>query len=144
MSKSTIHAQDEYVIFDKIQGEWQVGELKSIELQPGDGLKYTYLGTLLIRDSSYIFLPRHRDTASVGMKKRFTFFDQRKGTFVVDRYRVKPEDSIEDLEDHDIIANCRFNNQTESFLVRFDQEKNQLYFHATMNEFQYYKIIRRL
>lgn len=134
ISNSTTHAQDEYVIFDKIQGYWQVSE------------HTRHLGTLVIRDSSYTFLPKYGVKASASMKKRFTFIDQLKGAFVIESYSVNPEDRIEDLEGRssNVIMTCRFNDEAKNYLIRFDQENNELYFHATIAEVQVYHITRRL
>jgi hypothetical protein len=136
IGQSSALAQDEYAIYDDLQGKWQVKQWHE-----GDGI-----GTLIIRDSSYTFLPKPGVTVYEWMRKRFSFIDQVKGTFTIESYRdnLKPEDRVEDLEDHDILLTCKFNNQSESFFIRYDQEKNEFYFHALISEFQGYQIIRRL
>ena len=128
-------AQDEYAIYDELQGKWQVRQTYG-----GDGI-----GTLIIRDSSYTFLQKPGVTVYEWMRKRFSFIDQVKGTFTIESYRanLKPEDRVEDLEGDAILLTCRFNNQSESFFIRYDQEKNEFYFHSLISEFQSYQITKR-
>ena len=136
IGQSSALTQNKYAIYDELQGKWQVRQTYG-----GDGI-----GTLIIQDSSYTFLPKSGVTVYEWMRKRFSFIDQVKGTFTIESYRVnlKPEDRVEDIEDHDILLTCKFNNQSESFFIRYDQEKNEFYFHALISEMQGYQIIRRL
>lgn len=135
IGQSCAYGQEDYAIYDDLQGKWEVSQHEN------EGI-----GTLIIRDSTYTFLPKPGATIYDWMRKRFSFIDQEKGNFTIVNYWVnlKPEDRIEDLEDDDILLTCRFNKDSESFFIRYDQEKNELYFHATISEFQVYQIRKRI
>lgn len=129
-------AQNEYAIYDDLQGNWEVKQ--SYE---GNGI-----GTLIIKDSSYTYLPNPSIKVYLWMSKRFSFIDQKKGVFKIESYRasLKPQDQIEDLDDGDILLTCTFNDQAESFFIRYDKDKNEFYFHALISEIQRYQIVKRI
>lgn len=115
-----------------IDGEWFVGVQ---DLEGGA----RQIGTLLISGFIYRYLPSADAEVPGWMSDRFAFINAETGR-VEYKLRVSPDGQLDNLDDHTTFAELSFSGKDEVFLVRIDQDLDQLYFHAKIGEIQMYEI----
>jgi len=57
---------------------------------------------------------------------------------------ITPTATIDDLKGKDAIAGIYFGEGGERFLVRYNEQLKQLYFHAPKSEIMFYMIVKML
>jgi hypothetical protein len=103
--------------------------------------RYPTVGSLHLNDGKYQFIA-DKNYKSDNFKSEF-YYKNPKGTYDI-HYEL---DDFSKLEDGDIIGTVNFlssNQKKHEVLLRFDKDRNELYFHATVSKIEPFKISKPL
>ena len=117
-----------------IDGVWFVGVHAETE-------EARQIGTLQISGDTYNYQPISQAEVPLWMSERFPFINAQIGSVDYEMENLSDE-RFEKIEDKSTIALLSFSGSDEVFLIRVDQDSEQLYFHAQIGEFQMYEIRR--
>jgi hypothetical protein len=124
----------DFTLSAMLQGNWLV------EITDA-GEDWTTLGTLAIDGNDYRFYPVPGVEIPSWMRDRFCFFEQSAGEVGFEyEPAVSPHEDVRTFEDHDILLRWTNIGCKETFLIRVDQEAQELYLHAQVSEIQSYRI----
>jgi hypothetical protein len=117
-----------------VQGNWLIETI-------GVDEDLAMLGTFTIDGSAYRFYPVPGVEVPSWMRDRFCFFEQPVGEVVFEyETGISPNDDVRAFEDNEILLKWAGIGCKEVFLIRIDQESQELYLHAQSSEIQLYRI----
>ena len=120
-----------------LEGEW------SVEEYVGDDL-YNQVGTLTIDEGNYRFQLLPDVETPEWMEERFGIFDQLEGPVIfIYEPDISPDDDVRLFENHAILVKCYGIGIDDYFLIRVDQENQELYFHSWFSELHLYRIHKK-
>ncbi len=134
---------NENSIAGAIQGEWIVAHS---DATMKDDTVLT-IGTLTIEGSSYTFTQTHETTGTLELGRFDFLFDIPRGEIVIEyRDGIAPDDSLEGLASHDVLAVCVFHadfGAIDGFLIRVG-DHDTLYFHSIVSEITSWRVTKQL
>ncbi len=133
-AQSTDTLMSDFSLATMVQGKWLV---ETVDIDKD----WTTLGTLVIDGNSYRFHSTPDVEIPAWMRDRFCFFERPAGEVGFEyEPNVFPSDDVRTFEDQDILLRWAGLGCEETFLVRVDQESQELYLHAQVSEIQQYRI----
>jgi len=133
----SIPVSDESSTFEILEGNWEI-----FDGYWGDSdVRYVYIGTLCIADSSYLFIPEKDSFISPEMSQRFGFIEKAEGNL-----RFEYSEGVENIDPYqtDIILGTISFNGGEGFLIRSDSENGTLCLTSAVSEFELFRIFKPL
>ncbi|KQC13988.1 MAG: hypothetical protein APR63_06590 [Desulfuromonas sp. SDB] len=122
---------------NSLEGEW------SVEEYVGDDL-YNQVGTLTIDEGNYRFQLLLDVEVPEWMEERFGIFDQLEGPVIfIYEPGISPDDDVRLFKDHAILVKCYGIGIDDYFLIRVDQENQELYFHSWFSELHLYRVHKK-
>jgi len=139
VSESSMEVENTTIptLASSLEGEWLVEEYV-------EDNKYNQVGTLTIYGDSYKFQLIPDVEVPLWMKERFCFFVQPEDQISYEyESGIFPDDDVRIFEDHAILLKCYGIGYDEYFLIRVDQENQELYLHSWFSELQLYRIHKK-
>ncbi len=131
--------RSDFTLSAVLQGNWLVETMDAHK-------DWSTLGSLAINGNRYHFYPIPGAEIPSQMRERFCFFDKPAGEIVLEyQTGISPNDDVRTFKDNESLLmptgiGCGAKPLIEKFLIRVDQDRQELYFHALISEIPLYRI----